>query len=188
MKQRLLRKTLLVVALIILLAAGLELFMGRTLFYAHGPIRLWSGNVWSDQNSQQLADPYTFTHITHGVLLYFLVWLIARRLPLKARFVIVIALEAAWEVFENTSFVINRYRTATLSLDYYGDSVLNSVGDMLAAGIGFGLAAKLPTYATVMGVIILEIVLALWIRDGLLLNMVMLTYPVPAIKTWQLQN
>src|SRR5262249_57223096 len=122
----------------------LRIAMGRPLTYRHGPVRLWSGDVRSDQNSQQLADPYTLTHVTHGVLLFGLVGLVWPSLPTRTRAVVALALECAWEVFENTDSVIQRYRATTVSLGYYGDSVLNSVGDILAARVGCVLAACLP--------------------------------------------
>jgi hypothetical protein len=174
-----------IVALMITLSGALLHAMGRPLVYRHGPVRLWSGNIESDQNSQQLADPYTFTHITHGVLLFGLVSLAGRRLPARARIVIAIALECAWEVFENTDTVIQRYRSVTVSLGYYGDSVLNSTGDILAASVGAFLAAQLPLWLLVLGVLLIEVALAAWIRDNLTLNIVMLLRPIEAIRRWQ---
>jgi len=169
----------------ITLSGALLHAMGRPLAYQHGPVRLWSGNIESDQNSQQLADPYTFTHITHGVLLFGLVSLAGRRLPARTRIVIAIALECAWEVFENTDTVIQRYRAVTVSLGYYGDSVLNSTGDILAATAGAFLAAQLPVWLLVLGVLLIEVALAAWIRDNLTLNIVMLLRPIEAIRRWQ---
>ena len=174
-----------IVLLMIALSGALLHAMGRPLVYQHGPVRLWSGDVGGDQNSQQLADPYTFTHITHGVLLFGLVGLAGRRLPVRSRVVIAIALECAWEVFENTDTVIQRYRATTVSLGYYGDSVLNSTGDILAATLGAVLAALLPVWLLVLAVVLIEIVLALWIRDNLALNIVMLLRPIDAIRRWQ---
>jgi uncharacterized protein DUF2585 len=171
---------------IIALAALILLAMGRTPWYREGSIKLWYGNAWGPENSQQFADPYTFTHILHGVLFYALLRLVAPRLPVATRFVVVIALESAWEILENTEMVIDHYRAATMALGYYGDSVLNSIGDILACALGLGLAARLPTRRTVIGVAVVELVLLLWIRDSLLLNIVMLVYPVEAVKTWQL--
>jgi Protein of unknown function (DUF2585) len=172
-------------AVMIALNGALLVAMGRPLVYQHGPVRLWSGDVASDQNSQQLADPYTFTHVTHGVLLFGLVGLVGRRLPARTRVVIAIALECAWEAFENTDTVIQRYRAATVSLGYYGDSVLNSTGDVLAATLGAILAAQLPVWLLVLVVVVVEIVLAVWIRDNLTLNIVMLLRPIEAIRRWQ---
>ncbi len=171
--------------LLVALTATLLLAMGRPLVYRHGPVRLWSGDIRSDQNSQQLADPYTLTHVTHGVLLFGLVALARPRLPVRTRVVVALALECAWEVLENTDAVIQRYRAATVSLGYYGDSVLNTVGDVLAAALGCMLAAWLPVWLLVAGVVLLEGILAVWIRDNLTLNVLMLLRPVEAIRRWQ---
>ena len=175
-----------IAALLVALSAALLLAMGRPLTYRHGPLRLWSADVQSDQNSQQLADPYTLTHVTHGVLLFGLTGLVWPSLPTRIRVVVAIGLECAWEVFENTDAVIQRYRAATVSLGYYGDSVLNSVGDVLAAALGCGLATWLPARLLAVGIVVLEGVLAVWIRDNLTLNILMLVHPIEAIRRWQL--
>lgn len=160
-------------------------WMGRTPFSTSGLVQLWSADAWGPENSQQLFDPYTFTHITHGALIYGLLWSLAGGLPLRVRGLLAVALEASWEVYENTDAVIERYRAATIAVGYYGDSVFNSVGDILACLVGFALAARLPVRATVALVIGLELVLALWIRDSLVLNVIMLLYPIESLKTWQ---
>ena len=133
-----------IVVLLVALSAALLLAMGRPLVYQHGPVRLWSGDVQSDQNSQQLADPYTLTHVSHGVLLFGLVGLVGRRLRVGTRVVVALALECAWEVLENTDAVLQRYRATTVSLGYYGDSVLNSVGDIRRRPSAAVLAAMAP--------------------------------------------
>ena len=168
-------------------AAAAEFALGRKLWGISGEPGIWSGNIRSSHNSQFITDPYTFTHRTHGVLLYGLLWLTAaKHLPPRARFVLAMALECAWEIFENTDMVIQRYRAETISLNYYGDSVMNSMCDILAAAAGFILAALLPARATLIAVIALEIALALWIRDSLLLNVLMLVRPLLAVRNWQL--
>ena len=169
----------------IALAAIAELAMGRKIWGIGGEPGVWSGDVNSSHNSQFLTDPYTFSHITHGMLFYGLFWLLARRLSVRMRALMTVALEAAWEVVENTDRVIQRYRAATISLHYYGDSVMNSMCDILACMVGFGLAYVLPTRVSIIFVIALEVFLALWIRDGLLLNIIMLIHPIGAIRTWQ---
>jgi hypothetical protein len=171
--------------LIVGLGAALLVAMGRPLTYQHGPVRVWSGSVQSDQNSQQLFDPYALTHVTHGVLLYWLTGLVGR-IRAGTRVVLALALETAWEVFENTDMVIQRYRATTVSLGYYGDSVLNTVGDVLAAAAGCLLAVALPVWLLVLGVLLLEGILAVWIRDNLTLNLLMLLRPIEAIRRWQL--
>ena len=168
------------------LAAAAELAMGRKLWGIGGIPGFWSGDINSEHNSQFLFDPYTFTHISHGVLLYALATLLFRETPLSFRLLVVIGIEAAWEVFENTSFVIERYRAETISLNYYGDSVVNSVCDILACIAGFFLASRLPRAVTVAGTVGLEILLALWTRDNLTLNIIMLIHPSEKIRAWQL--
>ncbi len=139
----------------------------------------------SSHNSQYLTDPYTFSHITHGVLFYALTWLVARNLPVRVRALIALGVETAWEIVENTDTIIQRYRAATISLHYYGDSVMNSTCDILACMAGFGLAFRLPRRVSIITVVVLEVALALWIRDGLILNIIMLIHPIPAIRSWQ---
>lgn len=175
-------------AAIIVLAGITEYALGRKLWGVSGQPGLWSGDIWSAHNSQYAADPYTFSHITHGILLYALFRLIAGQLPRGARFVMAVAAESGWEVLENTDMVIRRYRAATISLHYYGDSIVNSMSDIMACVAGFLLAALLPTRVTVIAVVLLEITLALWIRDNLFLNILMLIHPVRTIRTWQLQG
>jgi len=171
--------------LLTLLTGRLERQMGRPLTYRNGPVRLWSGDISSDQNSQQVADPYTFTHVTHGALFYALTSLVLPAASVGPRFVLAVGLEGAWEAYENTRTVIERYRAVTISLGYYGDSVLNSVCDIVACMIGFWLTARLPRAATIAWIVAVEIVLAFWIRDNLTLNILMLIYPLDAIRTWQ---
>ena len=173
--------------LVIALAAGVLLWMGRIPMCKCGYIKLWHGDRADSQTSQHLTDWYTYSHVLHGIIFYWLLTVVSRGyLSVGARLVIAAMIEGAWEIFENTPFVINRYRSQTLSRDYFGDSVINSVADMLAMVVGFMLAAKLPAWVTVFLVIAVELVLLWLIRDNLALNILMLLYPIEAIKQWQL--
>jgi hypothetical protein len=171
---------------VFLLTAGVELWMGRSPLGPDGKFGWWEGNVWSSENSQRFADPYSFSHMVHGVLFYAMLWLVARKLPVRHRLLIALALEAGWEMLENSPFIINRYREATISLGYVGDSVLNSLSDILMMAIGFAFASRMPARASVAAVILMEIGCALWVRDNLALNIIMLIHPVDAIKHWQM--
>jgi uncharacterized protein DUF2585 len=163
-----------------------EMTLGRSPWGPSGSPGLWTSDVWGPENSQRLADPYTFTHILHGAGFYGLLRVVASAQPVGTRAVAAVILESAWEIVENSDLVIERYRTTTASQGYSGDSILNSVGDILACLLGFGLTARLPTRVTVLGAIGIEIWLAAWIRDGLVLNIVMLAYPINAVRLWQI--
>jgi hypothetical protein len=175
-----------VMVALVALTATLEIGMGRSFKYNNGPIRLWVGDVNSDQNSQQIFDPYSFTHVIHGALFYGVTYVAMGPASVGARAVVALAIESAWEVYENTDTVINRYRAATIALGYYGDSVTNSIADILCCLIGFVLARSLAWWWTASWVVATEIALAIAIRDNLTLNIIMLIRPIEAIKQWQL--
>lgn len=178
---------ILLAVVIQLIAVALVLgAMGRP---AWGPSKmpgLWTGAVQSRFTSQRLADPYTFTHIGHGIVFFLILWYLLRdRFGVGARFVTAVALESGWEILENTPWVIERFRQATVAQGYYGDSVINSLGDILATIAGFGIGVWFPKRYAIGVFVVLEVLLVLWIRDNLVLNILMLVYPVPAIEQWQ---
>jgi len=181
------RNQALIVAAIIV-SAGLALYlMGHPLICKCGYVKFWHGDAVSAENSQHLTDWYTPSHVIHGFLFYALLWLVSRKVPMSMglRLILAVAIEASWEVFENTDFAINRYREATIALDYYGDSVINSVSDILSMIAGFLLAARLPVLLTILIAVALELAVGTIIRDNLTLNVIMFLYPFQSILEWQ---
>src|SRR5437762_5727725 len=173
-------------ALAILVAVGaIELAMGRNPICTCGTVELWVGARDSPQTSQMLADWYSLSHIVHGLLFYAGLWLIARRWPAERRFLLALLIEAGWKVIENTPMVIDRYRATTAALGYTGDSVINSLSDIVMMALGFLLARKLPVWASIALLLLLEIVPLFVIRDNLTLNVLALIAPSHAIQAWQ---
>ena len=174
----------LIAALLVGTAVAL-LAAGRSAICPCGTVALWHGSVQSDQNSQQIADWYSLSHVVHGLLFYGATWLIWRRWPWTARIVVAVAIEAAWEILENSPLIIDRYRSVTMAWGYSGDSVLNSISDIACMMLGFAIARRLPWLASAGLIVTLELVALAAIRDNLTLNLVMLIAPVEAIRIWQ---
>ena len=173
-------------AAIVPVTAAALFLLGRVWWCQAGDPWPWSWEVLSRHNSQHAIDPYSFTHILHGILEFWLIGLVFRKLPVAWRFLIAICIESSWEVIENTNYVINRYREATISLDYFGDSIINSVFDIFCCGVGFWIAYKLRFMWSVLLFVFAEMVLLFWIHDSLILNIVMLLFPMDAVKKWQM--
>ena len=183
------RRTLLQIVaagVVLLLMIVLLRAQGRLLLCACGQFEVWTSDTCSSNNSQQLFDPYSLTHVVHGFLFFYLVVLVFRRLAGGWQLLLALTLEAAWEVFENSSFVIERYRTATAALGYQGDTVVNSIGDLACALIGFLIARQVGIRGSLILFALLELILILWIRDSFLLQILMLVWPIEAIKAWQM--
>jgi len=183
--NRSVQTSLLIVAVFVATTATILYTMGQPLICKCGYVKLWHGVVISSENSQHLSDWYTPSHIIHGILFFGLFTLILRKASVNVRLVLSLILECAWEILENTDMIINRYRESTISLDYFGDSVINSSADILAMVVGFFLASRLPVWASVAIVIVFEATTTYLIRDGLTLNILMLVWPLEAVKTWQ---
>jgi hypothetical protein len=150
---------------------------GRLWWCVCGQPYPWSGDVWSSHSSQHLFDPYSLTHVLHGVILYGLLWWACPRVPLGWRLCLAVSIEGIWEVFENTQFTIERYRTVATALNYEGDTILNSLGDIASCALGFVLAKRLGLWRSVALFLAVECVLVIWIKDSLLLNVINLTWP-----------
>jgi hypothetical protein len=177
----------LLVSLFVTSLAALELHRQGRLWTCVSCARVlaWTGDAWSAETSQQLFDPYSFTHLLHGFAFCGLLALVAPRVSAQWRFCLAILIESAWEIVENTNFVINRYRETTAAFGYTGDTVINSIGDITACAVGFLIARRLGWRRTLVAFFAIELILLVWIRDSLLLNIIMLIHKSDAIKAWQ---
>ncbi len=160
-------------------------FMGR-IPYCECGIGLWTVSGWASSTSQHFGDPYSFSHVLHGFLFFWFLLLFRKKLAMEWRFVIAMLIEIAWEIWENSSFIIDRYREATAALGYTGDSILNSTGDVIFCMLGFWFASRFGWKITLALLIVIELVMLALMKDNLTLNILMLVYPVEAIKEWQL--
>lgn len=180
-RRALLATVSLAVAFVVLLV--LE---GRPWWCKYG-IGLWS-NAWRNCTSQHFVDPYSLTHVLHGIICYWVLRPFASKLSLHWRFVGAVAIEIAWELLENSPWVVERYRQQTASLDYTGDSIINSLGDVVSTMIGFAFAAQFSWKIAVAVFIIVELALLYFIRDNLTLNVIMLIFPLESLKEWQIAS
>lgn len=181
-------RLVLAILAIIVATAAIEAWMGRLPLGPDGRFGWLETDIWSSEQSQRVLDPYSFSHILHGFLFYALLWLVARRQPVSVRFVAAVALEGAWEILENSPFIIDRYRAVTISQGYVGDSILNSISDIGMAALGFLMAFRFRLPASIAFIVATELLMVLFIRDNLTLNIVMLVFPIEAIRLWQMNG
>jgi hypothetical protein len=176
-----------VIAVLWLIAAQAILLhmLGQSWVSETHSVMLWAGDVLSQENSQQLMDWYTFSHVIHGLVFYLILWFFFPRLSVWHRFALAVATEAAWEVFENTPMVIDHYRQQALAQGYFGDSILNSISDTVAMIVGFVIAWRLPVLAAIAIGIIFELWVGYWIHDGLLLNIIGFVWTPDFVANWQ---
>jgi hypothetical protein len=181
------RRQILVATVVIAVVTAIVVrLMGQPLWCKCEGWSPWSGDIWSMHNSQHWIDPYTFTHVLHGILLCGLLYWLPKSVPERHRYLIAMVLEAIWEIQENSPMIIERYRTATIALEYSGDSVANVIGDIFACALGYWFASHWRTWPSVIFFVVTELILAIWIRDNLILNVLMLICPIDAIQQWQL--
>ncbi len=184
--MRLSRTHWLVIAAIVVAAAAAEWWMGRLPLGPDGTFGWWEPDIWSAHQSQRVVDPYAITHIVHGFLFYWLLTLVAGGQPLSTRLVLAVALEAVWEVLENSPIIIDRYRAVTIAQGYVGDSILNSMSDVVMCAAGFLAAWRLKALWSLTAVAVMELVMLFVIRDNLTLNIIMLVWPIDGIREWQM--
>ncbi|HQX54969.1 MAG TPA: DUF2585 family protein [Pyrinomonadaceae bacterium] len=172
---------MMVVAVVVILQ-----MQGRVWWCQAGDMVPWAWNIWSTHNSQHIIDPYSFTHVLHGVIEFWLIGFVFRRMPIVWRLALAIFIESSWEVAENSTMVIERYRAATISLDYFGDSIINSIADIACCATGFVIAYKLKFWRSLLLFLTTEALLIVFIKDSLVINIIMLLFPIDAIKNWQM--
>jgi hypothetical protein len=178
------RRTALAAAALLTLFVLVQYLQGRPAWCQFG-LGFWTG-AWDRCTSQQLFDPYTLSHVLHGVIFYWMLWPLAAKIELPWRMTAGLAVEIGWELLENSTWVIERYRQQTAALGYIGDSIINSLVDVLATMVGFAFAARFSWKASVAIYLVFELGMLAWARDNLTLNVLMLFFPVDAVKEWQL--
>ncbi len=173
------------VAASLLITAAILHAMGRVPYCTCG-LGFGTFSAWGTETSQHLVDPYSLSHVLHGILFFAALWLLRKKLSIRTCLFIALWVEIGWEILENSPLIIDRYRANTASLDYYGDSILNATGDILSMLFGFWLASKLRWYWSLVIIILLELGMLYFYRDNLTLNVLMLVWPIDAVREWQM--
>jgi len=171
---------------ILLTAVSILKTLGREWWCKCGEPFLWASDIWSTHTSQHFLDPYSFSHFLHGIVFFWSLRLLLKRASPGLLFLLSIAIESCWEIAENSPFIIERYRAGTIALDYFGDSIINSLADIGCAALGFMFAASVRFRAALAVFVLIELILLVLIRDNLTLNVLMLIYPIDGIKQWQM--
>lgn len=179
------QRAFLIVTIILVTVASLLHTAGRIWISASGEIMLWVGGAGSPEDSQQLSDWYSASHFIHGILFFGFLYLFRRYLSVPARLIIAVIIESGWELLENSPLIIDRYRATTIAIGYTGDTILNSLSDIAFMMFGFFFARYVPVWVAVVTVIFLELLAGYVIHDNLFLNVLMLIYPVDAVRVWQ---
>lgn len=174
-----------IAGILFVLTGLLEYLFHRPVFGPDGRFAFWNTSIWSNECSQRLADPYSFSHIVHGIVFYGVLWLCFRKATVAARFLTTVIAGCAWEVVENLPFIIERFRVANAALGYNGDSIMNSLSDVVMMAFGFWIAWKFTPWKSIAATLVMEIGCALWVRDNLTLQFAMLLHPVKAVQNWQ---
>jgi hypothetical protein len=174
------------IAVVVIAAVVILNLEGRQWWCPAGDLPPWAWDIWTQHNSQHLIDPYSFTHVLHGVLEFWILGLLFPRLRPVWRLFVAALVESSWEVAENSSYFIARYREETISLNYFGDSIINSISDIICCATGFTIAYKLRFWWSMVLFVLTEVVLIVWIHDSLIINFIMLIRPIEAIKKWQM--
>ena len=157
-----------------------------SVWWSHGNAAIWSSDIWSRANSQHPLDPYTLTHTMHGVLCFWFTSLLAKRLPLSRQFFLTVLFACGWELLENSSMFVERFRVVTAASEYVGDALINSITDITACGFGFYMASRMRYSASVSLFVVVEILTAIWVRDNMALNVLMILFPVDTVRHWQI--
>ncbi len=179
------RNCCIAIGALLLVQGAVLYYFGQPMLCTCGYVKFWEGVVQSLGNSQHLTDWYTFSHIIHGFIFYLVFWALFPRLPVSTRLMLALGLEVAWEITENTPWIINLYRQQALASGYSGDSIINSLSDTLMMALGYVLAWRMPVWSVISAALLMELVVGYFIHDNLTLNVLNLIHQFDFIRAWQ---